>query len=201
MPVPPAPLGLVTYADDVSAVSRAVSLADAARPLQHYLVDVSAWVASVGLRFSDGKCTRSLFTSDRRQLRSPPPPLSVCAVERVPCAEPKVLGVTLAPDLSAGVHVHSVAARASARVGLIKDLCCADRGATVEDRTVVYKTFVRPVLDYASAAWSHLARGSHMERLQRVQNSRPEGGPVCACRHARGAPPQRVRGRGYARPR
>ena len=170
-PAPARPLELVTYADDLSALSRARDFRDAAPPLQRYLDAVAEWSASAGLRLSAGKCTRSLFTTDPCEVNLPPPPLSAGGVDLVYARNPRVLGVTLSPDLSASAHVRDVAARATARCGFIKALTGHGAAVSVEDRIVVYKTFVRPVIDYAAQSWCHLAGDSHLGLLQRVQNT------------------------------
>ena len=76
-----------------------------------------------------------------------------------------LLGVTFDQHLSYSPHQRSTAVRAAQRIGFLR------KAFTLLDhhgRTVAYKGFIRPVLEYCPLVWSGAA-ACHLERLDKVQ--------------------------------
>ena len=71
------------------------------------------------------------------------------AIERV--SQVKVLGVTLSSDLSWNAHVDGIVSKARKRVFLIYQLKRAGIGEC--DLVLIYKSVIRPVVEYACQAW------------------------------------------------
>ena len=77
----------------------------------------------------------------------------------------RLLGVTFDRHLSYSPHLRSTAVRAAQRIGFLR------KAFTLLDhhgRTVAYKGFIRPVLEYCPLVWSGAA-ACHLERLDKVQ--------------------------------
>ena len=78
----------------------------------------------------------------------------------------KYLGVTLDPKVTWLTHVNNTAAKANSTLGFIR------RNVLTDSKTVkatVYKQLVRPVMEYASAAWDSISdtAASRLEAVQR----------------------------------
>ena len=88
----------------------------------------------------------------------------------------KDLGVFVSSDLKPSAHVAKIAAKANARVGLIK------RTFTYLDReifTSLYTTLVRPILDYGVQCWSpYLVKD--IDKLEQVQRRATLLVPECS---------------------
>ena len=77
----------------------------------------------------------------------------------------RLLGVTFDRHLSYSPHLRSTAVSAAQRIGFLR------KAFTLLDhhgRTVAYKGFIMPVLDYCPLVWSGAA-ACHLERLDKVQ--------------------------------
>ena len=78
-----------------------------------------------------------------------------------------ILGVTFDPKLTFERHIRSVAASASQKIGIMR------RGRKIFDSVEVvqhcFRSFMLPVLEYASVVWGSAA-SSHLALLNRVVN-------------------------------
>ena len=78
-----------------------------------------------------------------------------------------ILGVTFDPKLTFERHVKSVASSASQRIGLLR------RAHSIFDSAEVlqhcFRSFMLPILEYASAVWCSAAV-SHLAMLDRIVN-------------------------------
>ena len=79
--------------------------------------------------------------------------------------EEKDLGILIDSSMKPSKHCESVAKKANAALGMINKAFHYRSGQTL---IPLYKTFVRPKLEYASAAWSPWLE-KDMEELQKVQ--------------------------------
>jgi hypothetical protein len=77
----------------------------------------------------------------------------------------KDLGVWISSDLKSNCHIDYIEAKANRCIGLIKR-CVLSR--SVDVILALFKGLVRPLLEYASSAWSPVYTGL-IERLERVQ--------------------------------
>merc|ERR1711888_329967 len=68
-------------------------------------------------------------------------------------------------------HVEDLASRTKPRLNVLKALTATTFGQQKESIVNLYKQFIRPVISYASMAWSADLADTHSETLQRVQNS------------------------------
>ena len=81
--------------------------------------------------------------------------------------EGKYLGVTLQDKLSFTPHVNNTIKKAAhARQFLQRNL----RGCSREVKETGYKTFVRPILEYASTAWDPVGKSTLRQSLEAEQN-------------------------------
>ena len=91
----------------------------------------------------------------------------------------KDLGVFVSSDLKPSAHIAKIAAKANARVGLIK------RTFTYMDKDIflsLYTTLVRPILDYGVQCWSpYLVKD--INKLEQVQRRATLMVPECSALH------------------
>lgn len=79
----------------------------------------------------------------------------------------RYLGVTVTHNLDWRIHIENICSKA------YQKLCFLRRklpDATKEIKLVAYKTFIRPVLEYANAVWSPHQKclKKKVERIQRI---------------------------------
>ena len=70
-------------------------------------------------------------------------------IDQVP--EAKILGVTISNQLTWNTHVSNICAKASKRIYYLLQLKRA--GIQQKDLIQIYKSVIRPVVEYASVAW------------------------------------------------
>ena len=64
---------------------------------------------------------------------------------------PKVLGLTLEPNLTYSTHIHNISVHAPKPLQILKVLTATGWGKQKETRMATYKTVMRPALEYASS--------------------------------------------------
>ena len=96
------------------------------------------------------------------------PPLLFDGVAVTEVEEIKLLGVTFDRQLTFAPHLQQVAVKARQRLGFLRRASRVLRRA--KDRTIAYKAFVRPRLEYAPLAWMGAAP-THLEKLDAVQHA------------------------------
>ena len=86
----------------------------------------------------------------------------------------KDLGVIVEPDLKFNRHINDIVCRANQRSSLILR-CFLSKSPSIMTRA--FKTYVRPILEYASSSWSPSAVGLiiHLESVQRSFTKRLPG--------------------------
>lgn len=78
----------------------------------------------------------------------------------------KYLGVTITPDLNWNIHICQIVARVNKLEFLHRNF----KHGSLNTRLLLYKTFIRPILDYASNVWDpHTTYDVvDLERVQRI---------------------------------
>jgi hypothetical protein len=87
-----------------------------------------------------------------------------------PGRHPNNLGVKLDKKLTWKPHIHGTEKRATKRLSLMEKLAGTKWGASSNILRQVYTGYVRPVMEYGTAAWATAAK-SNTSRLSKVQNA------------------------------
>ena len=64
----------------------------------------------------------------------------------------KDLGITISYNLSWSDHIHELVNKANKVLGVLKRLLWSN---SVNEFSLLYKTLVRPILEYAAPVWCH----------------------------------------------
>ena len=130
---------------------------------------VSLWSEAQKLRLNVGKCELSFFSMDPREAGWRP---EVRLGERaLRVAEtPRFLGVVFDRTLSFRPHAVRVAEKVGQRCRVLSALAGQEWGWKRKGLVRVYKTFIRPVLDYCGCGWQPWLAPSNLAILTRAQN-------------------------------
>ena len=134
--------------------------------LQSDITAISLWVTSKHLALNFNKCCYMVITRKRSQSIAPPT-LHIDANAMLPQVNSvKYLGIHLSSDLSWSSHISNKCSKTRKLIGLMYrqfHLC------NPETALKLYKTFVRPHLEYASIAWDpHLVKDTQsLEQTQK----------------------------------
>ena len=157
------------FADDTKLYSSISSPADCLK-LQEDLDTLSEWSRNWLLSFNETKC---VVLKIRKSLDF------TYSMNNIPLDEvdnQKDLGVYISDNLHPRYHIQEITKSASKRIGLIKR-CFSNRSPDII--STLYKSIVRPVLEYGSPIWSpwHKKDIDTLDKIQdrcvRLANPRP----------------------------
>lgn len=154
------------YADDVLYVVQHRQRDIAVAKLQRQLATLPEWYRDWRLRLNVEKTQAIEFSRKRYDL----PPLSIEG-RRIPWDRKlKYLGVTFDRGLTFSGHVADLLVKARRVRGMLSPLLSSYNSLPLKTRLAIYKSYLRPILTYASAAWlAGLAR-THVQALEAFQS-------------------------------
>ena len=152
------------FADDM-ALYRPIYSPDDYAALQEDISKLVNWINSVLLALQPSKCCAMLI-SRKRDDSSPPPTFTVDGTNLALVKSVTYLGVQITSDLSWSPHISNLCAKTRKLIGLLyrRFYKHADSATLLQ----LYKTFIRPHLEYAAIVWDpYLAKD--IESLEKVQ--------------------------------
>ena len=152
------------FADDTSAFTISDSVTELQTSLQSVTDDLSSWFAKWALTINVTK-TAVMVLCVRRNV--PKISILINGSEIRQVHVHKHLGLHIDSHLSWTDHVAAVISKVSSKLGLLRRL--RPRLPPLAIHTL-FLSCIRPVLEYASLAWSGLSSGNS-ERLERLQRS------------------------------
>ena len=168
IPTPTAPVQVMLYADDITITSTHTSMSAARKYKQPYLHKVYDWTQHNNLIINPDKTTCTLFTPDPDEYNSNLG-LNINNKALPMALHPKVLGLTLDPNLTYNAHIQNIATHAQKPLQVIKALIGTTWGKQKETLVATYKAVMRPTLEYASSIWSPMACPTSINKLQVMQ--------------------------------
>ena len=163
-------ISIASYADDLTIASQHPSVDTAASNLQQYMSLLEGWLTANRMQVSAPKSAITLITPWNQEYgMEPRVTLFGSPIPVAPTS--KILGVTLDQGLTFRPHVVDVNTRARSRLKVMKALSSTTFSHTKESLTALYKQFIRPVMTYASMAWTPDLATTHVRTLQRTQNA------------------------------
>ena len=134
------------FADD-TLLHRLVAAAIDHHILQEDLKRLEVWEEKWDMAFHPDKCS-VLSVSKKKEISRHPYILHGHALEHVTSA--KYLGVTIQSNLSWDIHINSIVKKANQMLGLLRRNL---KVSSVKTKETAYKTFIRPLVEYACTVW------------------------------------------------
>lgn len=156
---------IATFADDTAIFASHRNLQFARSCAQQHLDAVAEWTSKWRIKVNADKTAAVHFT---RNYTPSPQQLTFSGNQIEYQNSAKYLGVDLDRRLLFNIHIGRAAAKATTRIISLYPLLRSPN-LTMEARQHIFLMMIRPVLTYASPAWSHAAT-THLTKLQRVQN-------------------------------
>ena len=158
------------FADD-SKIYREINKVKDSIALQSDLTAVDLWADRWQVKFNPSKCVVMRMTHNKDKSTTW---YQVSGTESRNVSNYKGLGVIMANDLTWTKHVNETVHKANKVLGLLKHTV----GIKNKDIfSIFYKSYVWPILEYASLVWSpHLAKDIHeIEKVQSMKLRRYKG--------------------------
>ena len=157
------------YADDLAIWSSSPSVPTAVETTQGALFRLERWSEYWCLPLDSSKCEASFFSVDLHQANLQPS-LFLLDSRLHFNPTPIVLGITFDRTLSFTKHVSSLKAKFFPRLKALRCISASSWGPSKESLSVLYKSFLQPLLTYASPGWFPFlsANLTKLERLRRA---------------------------------
>ena len=155
------------FADDIALAKRHNDQREAIRLLNIALARVAAWFNRWRLKIN---ATKSQALRISKKINPPPLPLQIAGqvIQWFDCI--KYLGVWFDRYLSWRAQINTAVRKANGRTSAIQSLCRRRFGLTPRAATIVYQTYVLPVLTFGSQAW--LGANDHQwEKIEVAQRN------------------------------
>ena len=148
----PSSVSCSLYADDLAIWSSSPSVPTAVEATQGALSRLERWSEYWCLPLNPSKCVASFFSVDPHQANLHPNLLLLGSRLRFH-PTPTFLGVTFDRTLLFSKHVSSLKAKFFPRLKALRCIVASSWGPSKESLSVLYKSFVRSLLTYASPGW------------------------------------------------
>ena len=133
-----------------------------AESLQQDLNNIETWVSSWCVTFNASKTEEMIISRKRDQNH---PPLYFMKNKLEPTGSITLLGVTISNTLSWAQHISGIAKKTAKRLYILGR---ARNLLPQQARIVIYKAYIRPLMEYASPVWNG-AGTSSLKMLDRLQ--------------------------------
>ena len=166
----PSSVSCSLYADDLAIWSSSPSVPTALKAAQGALFGLERWSEYWCLPLNPSKCEASFFSVDPHQAHLHPNLLLLGSRLRFN-PTPTFLGVTFDRTLSFSKHVSSLKAKFFPRLKALRCICASSWGPSKESLSALYKSFIRPLLTYASPGWFPFLSVSNFTKLERLHQA------------------------------
>ena len=166
----PSSVSCSLYADDVAIWSSSPSVPTAVEATQGALFRLERWSEYWCLPLIPSKCEASFFSVDPHQANLQPNLLLLGSRLRFN-PTPTFLGVTFDRTLSFSKHVSSLKAKFFPRLKALRYISASSWGPSEESLSVLYKSFLRSLLTYASPGWFPFLSATNITKLERLHRA------------------------------
>ena len=158
------------YADDPAIWSCSPSVPTAVEATQAALFRLERWSEYWCLPLNHRKCEASFFSVDPNQANLQPNPLLLGSRLHFN-PTPTFVGVTFDRTLSFSKHVSSLKAKFFPRLKAFRCISASSWGPSKESLSVLYKSFLRPLLTYTSPGWFPFLSATNLTKLERLHRA------------------------------
>jgi hypothetical protein len=155
------------FADDLAAWASAISIKTVESTLQAMLNNIELWMNKWRMKVSIKKTIYIVLDKNGRDMGNQMK-LTYKNNQLVHCTNPKFLGVTIDPALKLNKYIDITTQRAQRRMNLLKSIKGKNWGASSKLIIILYKTLVRPLLEYVPFVTLVLTMPQYL-RLEKIQ--------------------------------
>ena len=166
----PSSVSCFFYTDDLAIWSSSLSITTAVEATQGALFRLECWCEYWCVPLNPSKCEASFFSVDPHQANLHPNFLLLGSRLRFN-PTPTFLGVTFDCTLSFSKHVSSLEAKFFPRFKALRCISASSWGPSKESLSVLYKSFLRPLLTYASHGWFPFLSVTNSTKLERLHRA------------------------------
>ena len=158
------------YADNLAIWSSSPSVPTAVEATQGALFQLECWSEYWCLPLNPRKCEASFFSVDPH-LVNLQPNLLLLGSRLHFNPTPTFLGITFDRTLSFSKHVSSLKAKFFPRLKALRCISASSWGPSKESLSLLYKSFLRSLLTYASPGWFPFLSATNLTKLERLHRA------------------------------
>ena len=166
----PSSVSCSLYANDLAIWSSSPSVPTAVEATQGALFRLECWSEYWCLHLNPSKCEASFFSVDPHQAILQPNLLLLGSRLRFN-PTPTFLGVTFDRTRSFSKHVSSLKAKFFPRLKALRCISASSWGPSKESLSVLYNSFLWPLLTYASPGWFPFLSATNLTKLERLHRA------------------------------
>ncbi|GFW20078.1 RNA-directed DNA polymerase from mobile element jockey [Trichonephila clavipes] len=155
------------FADDSAVLSQGVQLKYTIKNIQHFLDKLETWLTHWRIAINVDKSQAIIF----RKWGVIDPPIQLTLfddyIQWVPVV--KYLGLHIDSRLTFKKHIDYLSEKFWGRISLAISLVGRRSPLSLENKVILYKQILRPVITYGSPVWG-AAAATHMKKIQVIQN-------------------------------
>ena len=154
------------YVDNLAIWSSSPSVPTAVEATQEALFRLERWCEYCCLFLNPSNCKASFFSVDPHQAN-----LLLFNFSLRFNSTPTFLGVNFDCTLSFSEHVSSLKAKFFSRLKALRCISASSQGPSKESLSVLYKSFLRSLLTYASPGWFPFLSATNFTKLERLHRA------------------------------
>ena len=166
----PSSVSCSLYADDLAIWSSSPSVPTAVEATQRALFRLERWSKYWCLPLNPSKCEASFFSVDPHQANLQPNLFLLGSRLRFN-PTPTFLWVTFDRTLSFSKHVSSLKAKFFPCLNALRCISASSWSHSKESLSFLYKSFLRPLLTYASPEWFPFLSATNLTKLERLHRA------------------------------
>lgn len=161
---------LAMYADDTAIIARSHQARLATQRLQVAADQLEDWFTNSRISVNPEKSSALLISTSTKPSKCQPTGHVRMFDQDIPWKDQvKYLGVILDKRLSFIKHVDYALSKGKMAAARLYPLTCRKSKLSIRNKLKLYKSIIRPMMTYASPAWSHVS-DHQIHRLQVFQN-------------------------------
>ena len=138
--------------------------------VQEEIDKILSWAERWKMQVNEGKTKAMIFSTSKADTEWDPK-LKAGGKEIDLVKQYPFLGVTVDSGLRFSTYITEVIKKSRKRVNIIRCLSSRDWGNSLESQRMLYITYIRSVLEYASSSWSPWIADTNLQKLQVIQNA------------------------------
>ena len=157
---------VLQFADDMVIWENGKDIKKIEENLNKKLKETKNYLASKNMELATNKCIPIIFTRKRKVENKPK--LFINGFELPFKNKAKYLGLTFDKNLTWKYHIEEILKKCRKRIGILKTLCRKYK-ILQKDAIIIYKTVIRPVIEYASEVYGDVSN-TNKKKLESIEH-------------------------------
>lgn len=161
---------LSLYADDTAIIANSKNHDLANKYIQDHVNQLTAYYNKWKIKINAAK-TENIFFTNKHLTNENIAPVTIVNMKIEPKTHVKYLGLILDKKLSFTQQINAIKNKTATAKATLHTLLHRNSPITTENKTLIYKSVIRPQISYAAPIWYNLISQTKRKTLQVIQNN------------------------------